>query len=87
MSFGSPRNHWDNASRSQFRAFFNRPLHAIELENREHNRYLNCNRSRNKFAEFKFNSVVGNGHNASAAYFVSRGDIEFLADAGSKYAG
>jgi hypothetical protein len=87
MSFGSSRNYWDNASRTQFRAFFNRPLHAIELENGERHRYLNCKRHRNGVAEFKFNSVLRNGRNTAAANFASRRDVEFLADAGAKYAG
>ncbi len=87
MSFGSSRDHRDDASRSQFRAFFNRPLHAIELENGESDRHLNCKRNRNGVAEFKFNSVLRNRRNTAAANFVSRGDVEFLADAGAKHAG
>jgi hypothetical protein len=87
MRFSSPGDHWDDASRSQFRAFFNRPLHAIELENGKSDRNLNRKPGWNLRPKFKFNSVLCDGRNAPATHLVSGSDVEFLADAGTKHAG
>jgi hypothetical protein len=85
MSLSPSRNYWNDARRSQFRAFFDRPLHAIELEDRKNERDLNSNRTGNLGAKFEFNSLGCDVRDASQANYVAAGDIEFLADSGAKY--
>src|SRR5271165_3413540 len=84
MLVGSPRDHRDDPSYTQFRAFLDRPLHAIELEDGQQQCDVDWRCGGNCFPELKLHAGVCNSHNAPAANHRPCGDIEFLADAGTQ---
>ena len=82
MRIRSPGDDGDNSSHSEFRAFFNRPFHAVELEDRQQQRELDCSWScRNLLAEFKIDKAISyRDHYTSADHSVGD-NIELLPDA------
>src|ERR1700756_1051832 len=81
------RDQRDDTSRAQFRTFFDRPFHAIELKNGERERKTKRGAGGNFFSEFKFDTLVRNRRDAGAAYDTFSRNIEFLPNAGTENAG
>ena len=79
MRVGSPGDHRDHALHAQLRALLNRPFHAIEFEDRQHQGDL-CWRGfcRNFFAEIELDASVAYRGDLAAMKDTVRDDIEFL---------
>ena len=81
---GAAGDHGHDSRNSQLRAFLDRPLHAVELEDGEQERDVGTASGRNFFAEFKLDPAILDAHDASAADCATGGDIEFLPYAGAQ---
>ena len=84
VRIGAASNDRDNAGDTQFGAFLDRPLHAIEFEDGEQQRDVGDGGCGNFFPQFELDSALLDSHDASMADYGAGGDIEFLTDAGSQ---
>jgi hypothetical protein len=78
-------NHGDYSGHPEFRAFLNRPFHAIELEDGENEGYAGLRSCGNNLAELKLHPVTGDAYDPTAADAVSGRDVEFLPDSSAKH--
>ena len=81
---GDQRHH---ARDAQLRGLLDRPLHAVELEDRQQQRDVGERGCRQFLAEFKLDFLRRDGNDAAAPHPPLGRDIEFLADARPQNAG
>jgi hypothetical protein len=80
------RDHGNDPGGTEFRAFFDRPLHAIEFEDGDGQREI-CNCClENGFAKLKFHPAVLDGDNPRVVGTAMGNNIEFLIKLGAKNA-
>jgi hypothetical protein len=85
VRISSPGDNGDNSSHSEFRAFFNRPLHAVELKDRQQQRESDCSRLwRDFFAEFEVHQAICYRDDYALADHSVGNDIELLSDPGTQ---
>src|SRR5215831_233681 len=58
MSFGATSDDWSDSRNAKLRALFNRPLHAIELENRKNDGQIESGWCGDCFAKVEHYSVI-----------------------------
>jgi hypothetical protein len=87
MRLGAVRNNGDDSGYAQLSAFFDGPLHAIELEYRHGKRKVWSWMDRDHFSEFEIDPAVANGADFSAPDIGASCDVEFLSNAGTQHAG
>ncbi len=69
MRVGTVGDHRDDAGDAEFRAFFDRPFHAIEFEDGEQESEVRCRCGGDFVAEFEFDAAVGDfGDSSSTDY-------------------
>src|SRR5437867_3539072 len=85
VSFRTGSDNRNNLLYSQFRAFFDRPFHAVKFENRKCEGNVGDSNCRDVLAQFKLNSIVVDAGNPTSPNITSRGNIEFLPDPGTKH--
>src|ERR1700733_11069345 len=78
MRFRTPRDYRNNAGHPQFCALFNRPLHAIELEDGKQNGHRGNGALRNSIAERELNAIIINRDDLSPADAQRRNHVELL---------
>src|ERR1700730_7194988 len=86
MGLGSLGNHRNDDGSAQLRTFFNGPLHAIELEDRDQESQAWSGGGGNDFAQVKFDPALGDIRNMPAADIFTRANIEFLPNATAQHA-
>jgi hypothetical protein len=85
VRISSPGDDGDNSSHSELRAFFNRPLHAVELEDRQQQHESDCSRfCRNLCAEFEIDKAICQRDDYASADDPVGDDIELLPDPGAQ---
>jgi hypothetical protein len=84
VSIGAARDDGDDPRDPEFRAFLDRPLHAVEFEDGEKQGDLEQGGSCDFFSQVKLDSIFGYGGDAAAANPVAGGDVKVLSDPRSK---
>jgi hypothetical protein len=77
-------DHGHDSGYAQFRAFLDRPFHAIELEDGKQESDIGDRCHWHFFPKFELNPAVLNGDDASSPHYSTRGDIKFLPNAGTQ---
>jgi hypothetical protein len=90
MSVRPPGDYRDDASDPDFRAFLDRPLHAVEFEDGEHQRDLRGGRPLRKVllrAKRKLNAIIRDRSDCPAANFFAGRNVKLLPDLSAQDAG
>ena len=86
MSIRSSRDDGYDLCDSEFCRFLDRPLHAIEFEDRYHHRKIERWPSGHRFAQLKLHAAVIDTDNLPHSDLTVGGDIELLPDLRAQYA-
>src|SRR5262245_30074589 len=74
-------NNRNNPRHSHFGGFLQRPLHALEAEDRKQQSYFDGQIGNGKlFGQLELDTLVGDAADASAAHAATSHDVELLAD-------
>src|SRR5258708_32825473 len=84
MGVRASRNYRHYPRDAKLGTFFNRPLHAIELEDSKDQCEFHHGRGGDFFSQFKFDAACAYGSNSPAMYVFARCNVELLSDSSPK---
>src|ERR1700674_5406946 len=87
MSIRPPGDYRDDASDPDFRAFLDRPIHAVEFEDGQRQRDLRGGRPYSKVllrAKRELNAIIGDRSDCPTANFFAGCDVKLLPDLGTQ---
>src|SRR5215831_10188191 len=85
MGISAAGDQWNDSSHTKFCALFNRPFHAIKLEDGKQQAQLESGGlCWNFLAEVEFNPAISDGGDPAVMHGRIRNDVKFLSDASAE---